>query len=617
MPDQDQGVRSIEVGGVTYDLAEVPAAESRIVQEKRSDILVGVKLDKLVADLNITSELIHLAYNATPEKYGDIRGQINQLHVGFADLCGECSSELGYVREAAREVSRKVADAYSKLYKQQEVAAVAILSTCQSQAEELAGRMGSLALKFKTLSDIADKALSDSEQARGDEIEHREQITRERNTLEADQENLKVLQEKLSELVEQLNTEYSEAKDDLANTEERAFTLSLVGAIMGPIGDGLGAAGSALAGYYATQDPSRIAGSVASGLNSPKNGGGTSEPEGSETVSRATPGDLKKVDTAKEDLDEAELDLKAAEADVETLDAMIEASSALKSKVDASDASADEKRDANAALEAFATDARSQQDEAAQAKAEAEQLRDDHKRKWLAAKEVVESLGVTVSEVGSNLQAMGSDYFDLAGQQRERVREIFKVMLEKQDAERDALGKLKEITIRLKGLDAQRQTADITISALFQTIGALKQVVAILHEATLFWNNMKKACEALAKSGIIKDIQGYTNNEAFAEFNRVDLFYSNKGFKQSLLDNAAKWVALGDIAREYIEETTKIREEARENFKANLTGAEAAVVVSDMSIRLLGDIANQLEDSEVDSDIVRKALANIKAAEAA
>lgn len=596
--------KTVEAAGETYDVSKVPGKESAIVIEKISDILVGIKLDKMVANLNITSELIHLAYNATPPRYGDIRADIDSLHIKFIDSCAECTSELSALRDVAKVVSGKLAGAFANLYKGAEPATIMILSTCKTDAEKLAERMQGLADKFQELCDIADRAKDSAIRERGKEIENLHEIEKALAEQEARKAQLEELTEKLKELIKTIESEYREAKDQLATTEERAFALALTGAIMQPLGQAFGTIGSALAGYYASQDPSRIARGAAEGLSGKGSSGGEEAPE-----TKVPAEQRKKFVEAESALEKAELDLKVAEADVEIVVALIDAAEEVKKEIDDSDADKKEKKASKAVIDEIAKEAKKKRDDAVIAKEEAEQEKKERQAAYNAARESIEALGVAVSDIGSNMKEMGNDYLELASQQREHVRELFQLMIQKQDIEREALSDLAYVTERLARLDIERQTSEITISALFQTIGAMKQVVDILHEAATFWNNMKKACEQLADGSLLSQIQAYAAMTDSGD--RVEMFYGQDYFKTELIDHLGRWVALQSIAETYLKETTNIREMSREDFRKNLDAEQAALLVSDLSVKLLDELNDQTEDSNAETDVIKRALDNM------
>ena len=98
MGEQSAPVTQFAYEGAVYDVTKTPAGDSKIVADMKAEVLGGVRLDKLAHNLAITGDLIYLAYNATPPKYGDLRGQIDTLHIRFGDICGECVTELRRIR---------------------------------------------------------------------------------------------------------------------------------------------------------------------------------------------------------------------------------------------------------------------------------------------------------------------------------------------------------------------------------------------------------------------------------------------------------------------------------------------------------------------------------------
>jgi hypothetical protein len=603
MGDQTAPVTKLTYEGAVYDVTEAPAANSKLVADMKAEVLGGVRLDKLVHNLAITGDLLFLAYSATPPKYGDLRAQIDTLHIEFGDICGECINELGNIRRCSQEVTRKLGTAFGMIYKGREDVAMTMLSRCADDAAKLADAAGKLAAKFDKLCTMADTALSDSQLKQGAEIKARDALKDQKAGLLAKQANLKELQEKLTSLVAQLKLDYDEAKGTLSKTEERAFALAITGAIMQPLGQAIGGAASAVALVYSAR---------ANPLGGLGGGGGAAPapapaPAAQPQARAPSAEDQKKLDEAKANLEAAKLDLKAIEADETTLEAMIEVGNKWLRTLPTREKDPNERRKAEAALTTEVGKAqrdldttKSQKDSAA---AEVKRRQDAYD----AAKKAIEALGVAISDAGKNLSAMGNDYIKIAESQREHVKELFKVLIDKQDEERKILGEVKEAALRLENISVQVDSAEVTISALFQVIAAMKQVVAILHEARLFWRNMETACKALAAPAFQTEMKA--NMKDFPTEDRVNLFYDNDGFRLTLLNYLAKWRALEVIAGEYIEATKGTRAKIVEDFKTLLIGEKAKDKVKQLSKQLLGEVANDLEKLNAETATVQKAQA--------
>lgn len=591
--------------GAVYDVAVAPAANSKIVADMKAEVLGGVRLDRLAHNLAITGDLIYLAFCATPPKHGELRDQIDALHIQFGDIAGECITELGNVKSASQDVIRKLGTAFGLIYKGQEAAALLYLSRCAAEAGQLATAAGKLAEKFNTLCTKADKALSDSHLITGEEIKARDALKRQKDTLLVEQVNLTSLQERLAELVGQLKLEYNEAKGKLEKTEDRAFALAITGAIMKPLGQAIGGAGTAVAMVYGAR--ANPLGGLGGGAGGGSGSAATPAPAPAAQPQTRAPSteDQRRLADAQTAVNEAEHDLKVLEADEETLEAMIAVGNDWLQALPTRGKDPGARSQAQSALTSEIGEARRDLDTTKSNKGRAKTKVQDKKTDLEAVKAALQALGVAVSEAGENLSALGNDYMKIAESQRETVNLLFKTLIDKQDKEREILGQVKQAALRLENISLQVDSAEVTISALFQVIAALKQVVAILHEARLFWRNMETACKALADPAFQKEMK--ENVQLFPTENRVDLFYNNDGFRLTLLNYLAKWRALEGIAGEYIEATKTSQDKIVQDFKTLLVGEAVKAKVKQLSKDLIGEVAKDVEKLDAESATVRNA----------
>ncbi len=590
--------------GAIYDVTKTPAADSKLVANMKAEVLGGVRLDKLVHNLAITGDLIYLAFCATPPKYGELRAQVDTLHIEFGDIAGECVTELGNVRAASQEVTRKLGTAFGMIYKGREDVAMIMLSRCADDAKRLAEAAGTLAAKFDQLCTMADKALSDSQLTQGNEIKARDALKEQKNELLAKQEHLVTLQSGLATLVGDLKLQYNEAKGKLEKTEDRAFALAITGAIMKPLGQAVGGAASAVALVYSSR---AAPASSLTGVGTGGGGGATSAPAAQPQTRAPSAADQERLDAAQAKLDEADLDLEVLEADEDTLEATIDVGNEWVRTLPTREKDPDERRKAQAALVSEIGQAQRDLDTTVSQKDQAKSTAKRRKTELEAVKTALEKLGVAISDAGDNLASVGNDYMKIAENQSERLNEIFKAMIDKQDEERKILGQVKEAALRLENMGLQVDSAEVTISALFQVIAALKQVVAILHEARLFWRNMEAACKALSEPAFQAEMKA--NMTLFPTDDRVDLFYNNDGFRLTLLNYLAKWYALEIIAGEYIEATRDLRAKTVEDFKTLLVGEPAKAKVKELSKTLLGEVAKDLQKLDAETATVKNAQA--------
>jgi hypothetical protein len=590
--------------GAVYDLTEAPAANSKVVADMKAEVLGGVRLDKLAHNLGITGDLIYLAFCATPPKHGKLRGDLDMLHIQFGDIAGECINQLGDIKSASREVTRKLGTAFGMIYKGREDVALTMLSRCAAEAGQLAVAAAKLAAKFNTLCDMADKALTDSQVITGDEIKARDALKDKKGVLLAEQANLTTLQERLAELVSQLKLEYNEAKGKLEKTEDRAFALAITGAIMQPLGQAIGGAGQAVAMVYgARANPLGGLGGGSGGTGSAP--APTPAPAAEPQTRAPSAEDQRRLADAQAAFAEAELDLEVLEADEKTLEAMIEVSNEWLQTLPTRQTDPDERRKADAGLRTGIGRAQRDLDTTKSERDRSKTKVQEKKTALEAIKTAAQALGVAISDAGKNLSAVGNDYMKVAESQRDTLNELFKTLIAKQDKEREILGQVKQAALRLENISLQVDSAEVTISALFQVIAAMKQVVAILHEARLFWLNMETACKALAAPAFQQEMRQNMND--FPTENRIDLFYNNNGFRLTLLNYLAKWRALEVIAGEYIEATKGSRDKIVQDFNTLLVGERVKAKVKELSTALLGEIANDIEKLDAETTTVRNA----------
>ena len=438
--------------GAIYDVTKTPAADSKLVANMKAEVLGGVRLDKLVHNLAITGDLIYLAFCATPPKYGELRAQVDTLHIEFGDIAGECVTELGNVRAASQEVTRKLGTAFGMIYKGREDVAMIMLSRCADDAKRLAEAAGKLAAKFDELCTMADKALSDSQLTQGNEIKARDALKEQKNELLAKQEHLVTLQSGLAKLVGDLKLQYNEAKGKLEKTEDRAFALAITGAIMKPLGQAVGGAASAVALVYSSR---AAPASSLTGVGTGGGGGATSAPAAQPQTRAPSAADQERLDAAQAKLDEADLDLEVLEADEDTLEATIDVGNEWVRTLPTREKDPDERRKAQAALASEIGQAQRDLDTTVSQKDQAKSTAKRRKTELEAVKTALEKLGVAISDAGDNLASVGNDYMKIAENQSERLNEIFKAMIDKQDEERKILGQVKEAALRLENMGLQ------------------------------------------------------------------------------------------------------------------------------------------------------------------
>jgi hypothetical protein len=436
--------------------------------------------------------------------------------------------------------------------------------------------------------------LGSAETLRGVEKQKIDELKEKAAELEAKTANAQKLSELLAKAKTSLEMRYNEAKEKAESAENRAFALSMVSAIMQPLGEGLGA----IAGAYArAQTPAALPMPTPAPRQTPATSTGAADQsqgksrEQLQVEKEAAEGKLRQAEEqaklARQSVSDVEIELTRGTEAVAVAEARLAGlAEGAKERDEAQKAIAD----AKAAKAAVEDKLRIKQD--AQKKAEAELATAKTGAASLDA--AWQKLGGAVSQVGENLGQAGDSYFSLADEYRKEKTRYLELLMQKEDEERQALASIKEYAVRMKNIGEQEQTAAVTAAALFQAVGALKQVVVILREAARFWSNMAAACDRLADDKIKKDIEDFSGLDLEE---RLEL-YREDDFKRQVVSYLAGWKALEVIAQEYARATGAIRDKVYADYGNYLDDDQARALASKLGGKLLDSTEADLSARE-------------------
>ena len=564
---------SVTIDGKPYSMLEIPSADSELVKVERGRVLRNIDLEKLVNGLNRGEELLFLAYNGVAG-FGELTAAMTKLHDNFGKLCGKCEIELGNIERQSGQILSKLKLVFSLLLKGKEKAAIEFLEKCGTVARELSEKSLALSNEFDKLGNDAVEVLSNTQIVQGQQLDNKKKLDDKVKEYEANTAKAKKLVEGIAEQKKKLESLYQEAKEKSEVAENRSFALSIVGAIFKPIGDGLGTFAAVYTG-----------GAAAAAANKLK----PTTPSLPPTKAAAE----KDADAKKEELQKAEKDLKKVEEEKDKADKSKETAEATvktkkKDAETAKEAADKNKSDTNLAAAADLAaaeekDAKVKAEKAIETAEEAAKAVEKAKKKVDAIKAAFAAAGTAVKEAGEALAKMGDSYTLIAEGYRKEKQEYLKMLMEKQDLERDALASIAEYAVRMKNTGAEIQTVELTCQSLFQAIGALKQVAVVLRLASHFWKNMATACEALAKSDLKDIIKTYEEN--FETADRLE-YYTSQDFKAQVVRYYAGWKAVEVVSKEYSTASNKIMLKVHEDFKQNVSVEAARKLAIELGAKL-------------------------------
>jgi hypothetical protein len=423
----------------------------------------------------------------------------------------------------------------------------------------MADEADALADRFDTLGNDAVQTLVDTQKAQGETEEAKAKLEAQIADLNAKDAGARTLAEELVKQKEELQQLYNEAKEKAETAEDRAFALSIVNAIMKPLGDGLGAFAGAMTRMsspvgmmppnFPVQTVPAGGGAPAAGSGSFAGAGtsppttGTSPPQAetlppdmeSDNIVRSVPPEYGPEDPPEEWTD--------GPPEVGTPPSGSTSSGAGSGNVDP------------------------------------------------AVTAGVAGAGAGLAAAGTATSQMSGDIYSLAENYRKQKESYLKNLLELKKVERENAAKIAEYAVRLKNSQGQATIYSATVESLLQAIGALKGISTTLRLNALFWRQMSDHCQELAESDIDDKI------EIYKTFDDRTTYYQDPDFKEQLVRYMAGWKAIEVIAQAYGIECGKVRAQINEDFNKNPSTEESRRLAPVLGAKLL-EAANMDVDSK-------------------
>jgi hypothetical protein len=159
------------------------------------------------------------------------------------------------------------------------------------------------------------------------------------------------------------------------------------------------------------------------------------------------------------------------------------------------------------------------------------------------------------------------------------LAEISTLRKKLEQRERESLMKLAENTKKIANTAIDKDPLETATASLIVAIGCLRKEASHLRDMVAFWNSIENCCESLAKGDIAKSAMHllkkyralYSTNEILAQ--RVQP-YKEIGFMRVFLGCQVRWVALGEICKEYLDELQLTRSRLNAAIREDGRGRE-------------------------------------------
>lgn len=176
----------------------------------------------------------------------------------------------------------------------------------------------------------------------------------------------------------------------------------------------------------------------------------------------------------------------------------------------------------------------------------------------------------------------------------------------------EALGKMTEFAMKIKECEIEENMAEVAVEALHYSIGALKELSAVMMQAAQFWKQMQNHCHSLAESEMQTQMEEAMKSYTDKERRKV---WTSDGFKIKAIHFYAGWVALHSVCSVYIEQIKKTQRDLYEYLKENPTWDESRQKVKSLAETFLSDLKQDqkaIVDKEFQAQEEIKTLTNPK-----
>ena len=116
---------------------------------------------------------------------------------------------------------------------------------------------------------------------------------------------------------------------------------------------------------------------------------------------------------------------------------------------------------------------------------------------------------------------------------------------------------MSEFAAKLKQCSTDQEMAECAVEALYETIGALKHLSAVMMEVAHFWEKMKDHCQLLAESEMKSQVE-----EAMKEDKNERLkVWSSRSIKRKAILFYSGWVALNSLCADNVKQINATRQD--------------------------------------------------------
>ncbi len=208
-----------------------------------------------------------------------------------------------------------------------------------------------------------------------------------------------------------------------------------------------------------------------------------------------------------------------------------------------------------------------------------------------------------------NLFDDGSDGAAKASRWREKSIQKLEIEKDQRKQKQAALQLMAELMHDIKAMEGKKELVDIAVKALHKASGSMRQLIHLLSQAALFWNQLREHCEGLADDELQRKIEKMFAN--YSEEDRRDYWTSNQ-FKQRMFFYISKWVALHSVSSTYLDQIKLTQRDLYNYILENPTYEESRQNLKDLVGDFEKDLASAHEQIEEQNFKANKEIQQLK-----
>lgn len=559
---------------ISHNMAFAPVPDSLATKRAVLDILGQIDLQQLCVNLEATSTLMDIAYNAcngivgAHQKLYELRTDVYQATVRSVKLADEFSSVSGNILSALVKVYKLIASGNAMKLSQ----VGTYLSRISGLAEGMSEAAAKMAKDFDDLSDRTLKQGSEVVAVENENIRLKEDMEKQLQEFKAKLDAFNASKKEIESQIEEAQTLYSKYDSEAKELNKKADTMEIVGMVMGGIGSIAGSVGTALSGF---------AGSAAAG--------GAGEEAGGEASGEAEKAEEKLPELEQsDDVKERQARLGSNKAELEVIEGRLKQ---YEQKIEAlekeKDAKEDSEKESGAESEGKESSAKKRSNEEIDKEIEdiKKKRNTDSKRKAELTRQISDDdaylKGKMASQMGMSVESASRKFgekFDncsanarsAAIAKEKLAEEILKLKfeLQKKNVENEAM--IAEFTRKIKNMNLDAVDLSVAITSLQLAVTCLSTVGSILANVSVFWSRVELSLKDLAGDATLAALQKTLQDSKTSPEEVADYAKTDEDFLGDWYIMESKWLALQIVCEAY----NRSCEHAKDRLDISLRRAE-------------------------------------------